>query len=162
MDFAPYTLRPFRPSDEAGVIALVAGCYAEYAEVIELDTLDADLLEIGRAYPDPDSCFRVLVDGARIVGSVAIRSKDATEAELKRVFLERSLRGRGLGKKLTRWAFDWAAAHGFEIVHIWSDARYETAHALYRRLGAEETGVRRHLGGRNRCDEKYFLKRLAR
>ena len=160
MDFAPYTLRPFRPADEAGVIALIAGCYAEYAQVIELDTLDSDLLAVGRAYPDPDSCFRVLVDGARVVGTVAVRSKGAAEAELKRLFLERALRGRGLGTLLTRFAFAWAAEHGCERLHIWSDTSYRTAHALYLRLGARNTGTRRHLGGRNRVDELHFVKRL--
>ena len=40
-------------------------------------------------------------------------------------------------------------AQGMTRMMFWSDVLFETAHALYRHLGATQTGERRHLGGDN-------------
>ena len=45
-------------------------------------------------------------------------------------------------------------------VRFWSDVLYETAHRMYRRLGAEEPGLKRHLGGRNDVYELGFVMHL--
>jgi len=166
VDFTPFRLVPFRREEhEAGLIALVAACYAEYGQEIELDTLDADLTAVPAAYPPPACAFRVLLDGKRVVGSVAVKGAvpdagpDAGPegAELKRVFLDRGYRGRGLGKKLSLWAFAWARERGARTMTIWSDALYGTAHRLYRSLGALDTGRRRRLGGINEVEEIRFV-----
>ncbi|MGE3165856.1 MAG: GNAT family N-acetyltransferase [Planctomycetota bacterium] len=156
--FAPYELSPFEDArDRAGEIDLLTRCYAEYGQVIELDTLDEDLFEIERRYCPPASAFWVLRDGPRLVGSVAVKGIDGSTAELKRVFLDAALRGRGLGKALSRWAIDWARDAGYTRLDIWSDVLYETAHRLYLGLGAHDTGETRELGGRNHVFERGFV-----
>ena len=163
IDFSPYRLAEFRPEHTAQVVRIIEDCYAEYAEAIELDTLDRDLLEIENVYAGPRAMFRVLLDpgpaGGRPVGTVAFKMTGPCEGELKRVFLERACRGRGLGGKLVLSALDWARERGCRTAHIWSDVLYATAHRLYRRLGAEDTGTIRLLGGRNQVYERYL--RLA-
>ncbi|MBI3268850.1 MAG: GNAT family N-acetyltransferase [Planctomycetes bacterium] len=199
VDFAPLRLVPYERAREPEVVALLAACYAEYGQVVELDTLDADLLRIPEVYHGPEHGFWTLLDGKRLVGTVAVKGphevadaeagvgteaeapavnepgtgrKDGgaggrtappshREAELKRVFLYASHRGRGLGKRLVLWAFEWARDRGYGPMHIWSDVTFLTAHQLYRRLGAEESGGRRYLGGRNKCEELHFLMRLS-
>lgn len=160
-DFSPYRLVPFAPRYENDLIALIASVYGEYRQVIELDTLDADLREVPRVYAGPDCAFWTLLDGERLIGSVAVKRTAPGEAELKRVFLNPAYRGKGLGKRLVQWAFAWAAARGARTLHIWSDVTYRTSHGLYRALGAEDTGRQRLLGGVNRVEEFYFRKTLA-
>lgn len=156
--FVPFVLEPYRQEWQDAQIDLIRRCYAEYGQEIELDTLDSDLFEISTKYMEPQSTFQVLRDGNKLIGSVAVHGSDAGEAELKRVFLDREYRGRGLGKALSLWAFDWARASGYPALHIWSDAKYTVAHNLYRSLNAQETGATRLLGGINDVSEVYFHK----
>ncbi len=160
MNFPPYRLVPFEPRHRDALIGLVARCYVDYGQVIELDSLDEDLLVIEEKYASPESDFRVLLDGDRLIGSVAFRGDEEGRAELKRVFLDVEYRGRGLGKKLSLWAFDAAREARITVLDIWSDTLFETAHHLYRGLGAKETGQKRYLGGRNEVTEIHFQKEL--
>lgn len=126
---------------------------------LELDTLDNDLLSIETVYAAP-SCFKLLLnDHGKIIGTVAVKIK-GTEAELKRVFVDPSSRGQGLGKKLSEWGFDYARARGAKIMHIWSGTLCTTAHVLYEKLGANRSGEERFIGGQDDCYEYYFSKRL--
>ena len=152
----PVIIRPFQDGDADAIIDLITQCYAEYGQKIELDTLDDDLLRIGQVYVEPRHTFQVMVDEDKIIGTVAVKTTAEGEVDLKRVFLNSDYRGRGLGKALSNWAIDWARRRGFRTMHIWSDVLYETAHHLYRGLGAEDTGERRSLGGINHVDEYYF------
>ncbi|MDP7033051.1 MAG: GNAT family N-acetyltransferase [Planctomycetota bacterium] len=161
IDFSPYRLTPFSPIHRDALIGLIARCYLEYGQVIELDTLDADLLDIESNYRPPENTFQLLLDMDRVIGSVALQQKTPGLPELKRVFLDPEYRGRGLGKKLSRWAFEHAATRGATTLDIWSDTLFETAHHLYRGLGAKETGLTRSLGGRNEVSEQHFQMDLS-
>ncbi len=161
--FDPYSFVSYEHErDQSSVIALIGACYGGYGQKLELETLDDDLLRIPSVYPPGPNTFRVLRAGERVVGTVAVKARSETEAELKRVFLDPDLRGRGTGKQLVLWAVDWARTRGYNVLHIWSDALYDTAHRLYRRIGAVETGEQRHLGGINNVDELYFRLDLSR
>lgn len=163
VDFSPLKFVPYEERFQEGLIQLLSGCYAEYDQVVELDTLDADLLEIPKKYAEP-SRFGVLLDtqdGAeKVVGSVAIKVYGEGQGELKRVFLNAAYRGQGLGKRMSQQAFAWAAQAGCHTVAIWSDCLFKTAHHLYRGMGAEDTGKVRYIGGRNKVSEFYFELRL--
>lgn len=156
MDFQKLTFRRFNGKDQPGVIGVIAECYREYGQAMELETLDDDLRRIREIYESPGSMFHVLVDAGCVVGTVAVKRVSSNEAELKRLFLDARYRERGLGKRMTLWAIDWASERGYETLHIWSDVLYTKAHELYRRLGADDTGQRRFLGGVDRIDEFYF------
>lgn len=138
------------------MVELLRAVYAEYGQVVELDTLDSDLLRIAEVYAAPNR-FSVLLDGDRVVGTVALKwHTSGSRAELKRVFLDRSLRGRGLGRRLVETALAWARAGGAARLDVWSDELFHEAHRLYRKLGAVDTGQVRVLGGRNAIRERYF------
>ncbi len=158
--FAPYRLVPYEKRHEDAVIEIIAGAYGEHRQEIELDTLDDDLRRIVERYPAPECVFRVLLDGERVIGSVAVKQHAAGEAELKRVFLRPEFRGKGLGRRLVEWAFAWARARGYRAMHIWSDVNYRVSHAVYRHLGAEDLRETRVLGGVNHVEEFHFLMRL--
>ena len=128
---------------------------------MELETLDNDLLNIESEYAPP-STFQVLLDinkSNKLISSVAVKIKN-NNAELKRVFLDKSYRRKGIGKELSEWAFDYLKNKGFKYIDIWSDTTFTIAHSLYKKLGAEDTGKTRYLGGKNNVSEFYFRKEL--
>jgi putative acetyltransferase len=103
---------------------------------------ESDLLDIGGHYLDGRGWFSVLLQGERVVGTVGARPADATTCEIKRVYLHPGHRGRGQGRRLVQAALDWAAGAGYATAVAWSDVRFATAHAVYRRLGFTVFGER--------------------
>ena len=163
LDFSPYKLIPYDKKYENTLIGLLAKCYAAFEppEVVELTTLDNDLLNIDSVYKEP-STFRLLVDANnKLIGTVAVKLRENGDAEMKRVFLDPEYRGKGLGKKLSQWTFEYAIEKGAKIMHIWSGIFCHEAHALYKHLGAEDMNEKRSIGGLNNIEEFYFTKELA-
>lgn len=184
IDFSPYKLIAYDKHYENELIGLLAKSYAQFSEkgeVIELNSLDKDLLEIDDIYCPP-STFQLLIDPKRnnkLVGSVAVKifnpsqeekktlfasdkKEDAPyEAEIKRVFIDPEYRSQGLGKKLSEWAFEYAKDQGCELMHIWSGTFCHKAHKLYQDLGAKDMQQKRSIGGMNNVEEYYFVKELV-
>ncbi|OGI18503.1 MAG: hypothetical protein A3B68_07090 [Candidatus Melainabacteria bacterium RIFCSPHIGHO2_02_FULL_34_12] len=151
----------YKKDFQEDLIDLIRTIYKEYNQILELETLDNDLLNIKSEYGAP-STFQVLLDkekNNKLIGSVAVRIKNSG-AELKRVFLNEVYRGKGIGKELSTWAFNYAKNKGFKHIDIWSDVTFITAHKLYKKLGAEDTRKTRYLGGVNKVSEYYFKKKL--
>jgi GNAT superfamily N-acetyltransferase len=91
-----------------------------------------------------------------VVGSVGVDRKDERTAELKRLYVDASLRGRGMGQQLVETVLDWARAQGLARLVLWSDTRFENSHRLYRRLGFEQLGERAIEGDINASREYRF------
>ena len=70
------------------------------------------------------------LDG-RPVGCGGIKRLDATSAELKRLYLASSARGRGLGKRLLDELESHARALGYEVLRLDTGDRQPEAEALY-------------------------------
>lgn len=158
-DFYPYTIIDYNDQYQDQLIELLTRIYAEYDQVIELDSLDSDLLEIKTQYNKP-SCFKLLLDGQKVIASVAVKIA-LGKIELKRVFVDPDYRRQGLGVKLSDWAFDYAKKQGCEYIDIWSDTLFTKAHQLYQKLGADKLDETRSLGGTNDIEEQHFRKDLS-
>jgi GNAT superfamily N-acetyltransferase len=133
---------PFEEHHGPAVLALIGGVFREYGLTFDPSGYDADLTRINAAYRDAGGTFWVLEDDGRVVGTVAVVPLSADEVEIKRVYLDPSLRGRGLGAMLVEHAFAWARAHGHRRACLWSDVKFTRAHVMYERLGFVRTGVR--------------------
>ncbi|MCR4689563.1 MAG: GNAT family N-acetyltransferase [Saccharofermentans sp.] len=83
--------------------------------------------------------FWCLTEGGRVLGTVAIAKLDEKTAELKALYIDSSLRGRGWGYKLLDEAVSFARAQGFLRIVLDSVSKYEDAARLYRRYGFTET-----------------------
>ena len=171
-DFSPYKLIDYSKDREEATIEFIRKGYASVGYMnLETDTLDNDLLYIEDLYKEP-SFFKLLVDESRndidakakIIGSIALKINKANlEAghstdygELKRVFIDESLHGKGFGKKLSEFAFKYAQSLGIKVIDIWSGTLCEVAHQMYKKLGAKDMGEMRFLGGIDQVYEKYF------
>lgn len=150
-------IRPYRPEDRPGVIAVIKSVYDDLNYVIDYDHFEADLVDIQTTYEDSGGAFWVLADGATVVGSVGVLPKDTETCELKRLYLAGAYRRRGWGTRLVKTAQGWAIAHGFRKMVLWSDVLLVAGHALYRTLGFTATEKTRAIDPTNPTSvERYF------
>ena len=88
----------------------------------------------GRFDPGRDGLW-LLVDGGRILGSIAIDGADAAGAHLRWFVVDDSLRGRGFGGRMLEAATAFCRRAGHRRVHLTTFAGLDAARALYERYG---------------------------
>jgi len=132
-------IRPYRPEDKPGVIAVIKSVYDDFNYIMDFDVFDKDLSDIQTSYEDAGGAFWVLADGGAIAGCVGIVPKEGDTCELKRLYLGRAHRRRGWGTRLLATARGWAIAKGFRRMVLWSDVLFEPAHRLYVKSGFRAT-----------------------
>jgi molybdenum cofactor guanylyltransferase len=121
---------PLRPEHAAGFRALVEDTLREYG--FEPDPrLDPDLADPAAVY----EAVWVALAGEEVVGSVALRRISATDVELKRMYLHRRMRGRGVGRKLLQMAIAWAREHRIGRIALDTTEEMDAARRLYEASG---------------------------
>ena len=98
------------------------------------ETIDADLAAIDK-YQPPVGRLLLAVDGPVAVGIVCLRRIGPGTAEIKRMYVQPSRRGGGIGKALLDAAIAAARAAGYERVRLDSSAFMTAAHGMYRANG---------------------------
>jgi putative acetyltransferase len=152
------TVEPARSADVPGVIQLIQRVFVEYGFVFTAETEVPDLLAFGHHYHPPRGAFFVVRASGRVVGSVGVERLAAERAELHRLYLDAALRGRSLGRALVERVIAWCRLEGIPHLVLWSDTRFDRAHALYARLGFRRTGERVLAGDPNQTREfRYEL-----
>jgi HAD superfamily phosphoserine phosphatase-like hydrolase len=141
-DAATLRLTSYSGAHAAAVVDVISSVFIEYGMTFDLPAFDADLQDIEHHYVAGGGMFAVLVDGDRVVGTVAVMPRERGECELKRLYLRSELRGRRQGRRLLEHAIAWARARGYRRMIAWSDVRFDTAHQLYRRAGFSVFGER--------------------
>jgi len=66
----------------------------------------------------------------------------ADAAELKTLYVHRSLRRQGWARRLVQMAIEHARLRGRQQMILWSDTRFLDAHRLYTNMGFLQTGKR--------------------
>ena len=86
---------------------LVLGVLLEHG--FEYDRLkDADLNDINDYYFASGGTFFVGIEDGRVVGTAGVRKLEGDLCEIRRIYLNEELRGKGYGKKLFMAALDFA------------------------------------------------------
>ena len=123
---------PFRPSHTDGFRSLVVDTLREFG--FEQDPeLDGDLDDPAATYV----AVWVALSGDDVVGSVALREDGDDAVVLKRMYLRRDQRGRGLGKPLLAIALEWARANDVHVIRLDTSERMVAAQRLYEAHGFE-------------------------
>lgn len=165
-------VRPFRPDDAPGVVAVIRGTFEEYGFAWDAEGYCSDLANPAASY-DRFWCVEV---GEGVVGcvgldlhamipgapgtSVELEGEPrvcATDCELVRLYVARHFRGNNLGEQLARTVLAEARALGRTAMEIWSDKKLEHAHRLYLRMGAEPAGERICPGDPDKSPEWGFI-----
>ncbi|MEE9195867.1 MAG: GNAT family N-acetyltransferase [Alphaproteobacteria bacterium] len=164
MDEAPaeISIRQGRDADSPGLIALVGGCFEEYEGCVpDLEGIDADLVDPATAFKRQGGRLWVAVAGRKIVGSIGYALDQGRETvELKKLYVNRAFRRRGLASRLYDLVRGAAVDHGAAAIDLWSDTRFHQAHAFYLSKGFEQLAESRFLNDPSKTTEYHFALHL--
>ena len=149
-------IREGTDDDAAGVIRVIGDVFDEYPGcVLDIEREEPQLRAPAAAYDR----FWVVESDGEVAGCIACDS-EGDYVELKKMYLESSVRGRGLATKLVALVEDHARALGIARIECWSDTRFETAHAVYEHLGYVRRPDTRELHDLSNTIEFGFVKSL--
>ena len=115
-------------------IAVVRGLFAEYARLVDEPACFVGFERELEALPGD---YRLLLAEAA-AGCVAVRLLDRKTAEMKRLYVRSTHRGKGLGRALAQAAIDLAREAGCARIVLDTLPKMREAQALYGLLGFKE------------------------
>ena len=128
---------------------------AEYGLAPDPDGTDADLADLEGNYWKRGGVFHVVLSpDDSIVGCAGLFQLSSAEAELRKMYLLRAARGRGLGRLLLNQLIADARRLGYRRVVLETASVLAEAIALYRSAGFSPA-PREHLS--SRCDQAWML-----
>jgi len=142
-------LRDYQPDDNPRLWEILGNALAPYNLHVEPEDTDLDLCDVNATYISSGGAFRVLLDCERVIGMYGLHRKNAGVVELRKMYLEPSYKGRGLGMDLLKDAIDRARTLGFTALVLETNTCLVEAVGLYRSFGFVEVH-RAHLAPR--CD----------
>jgi GNAT superfamily N-acetyltransferase len=89
-------------------------------------------------FAEPDGAFLLLSLAGEPVACVGLRRHDATQAEVKRMFVRRPFRGRGISRQLLTVVEDEARRLGYQRILLETGRAQPEAVGLYRSSGYEQ------------------------
>jgi len=138
---------PAGPGDAPEVLRLTLAAFAEHASIDPPSGGASEALYQVLADIRAGGAALALLDGAA-VGCLRWRATPRGEFQVRRVAVEPSLQGRGIGRALMVWAEREAAERGCSAVTLGVRVALPGNRAFYARLGYEVTGEHRHAGYR--------------
>ncbi|MHC4205872.1 MAG: GNAT family N-acetyltransferase [Planctomycetota bacterium] len=148
-------LRPADNKDCESIARLVYGILKEYGLKPDPACTDVDIKDIESSYFDRGGTFFVLeLEDGSIVGAYGLYPIDEQTCELRKMYLDKAHRGKGLGKYLLEDALSKARQLGFERMILETASVLREAIALYKRYGFVEYNPQ-HMS--SRCDHAYML-----
>ncbi len=148
-------LRRASNNDCEAVTRLVYGVLKEYGLEPDPDVTDADLKDIEQSYFARGGMFFVLEDrDGSIIGAYGLYPLENQTCELRKMYLDKSHRRKGLGRFLLDSALAEARKLGFRRMTLETASVLKEAIALYKRYGFVEYEPE-HMSAR--CDQAYML-----
>ncbi len=149
-------LRPATNADCEQVRDLVFTVLGEYGLKPDPGCTDVDLDDIEDSYLKRGGVFYVLEEKAgSVIGSYGLYPMDSAACELRKMYVHRDYRGKGLGKGLLEHALAEARRLGFRQVTLETASVLKEAIRLYEAYGFKPY-VPTHLSCR--CDQAYSLR----
>ncbi len=151
-----FVIRDATNADVQAIRAVLYAVRAEYGVLSEMLANDPELDDLEANFFRGGGHFEVVEDSAgRIVGCAGLYPLSRQRAELCKMYLERSARGQGLGKRLLENLLAAARRNGFGEVWLETNSTLTEAIALYTRYGFEPVEPEHLLP---RCDQAFCLR----
>ncbi len=150
-------IRPYLGVDQGQVRELVARVLGEFGLELDPRGTDSDLLDVDGSYRRGGGDFWVVESSAgRIVGTCGVwpHASDRGLCELRKMYLDPVLRGRGMGRQLLELALDHARSAGFRRMELETNHAMEAAIALYESAGFTPLKADPEAP---RCDRRFSL-----
>ena len=148
-------LRAATNEDSLEVKKLVFKVLDEYKLKSSPALTDSDLEDIEESYANRGGLFEVLEIENKIVGCIGLYPINNEVVELRKMYFEKSIRGKGIGKKLLKHCIARAKELGFKTMTLETASVLKEAIALYKQFGFEEF-FPDHLS--DRCDQAFQIK----
>ena len=148
-------LRLANNRDCENIASLVYGVLREYDLTPDPACTDADIKDIESSYFGRGGTFIVLeTEDGSIIGAYGLCPVDEHTCELRKMYLQKAHRGKGLGKFLLDDALSKARQLGFERMVLETAAALKEAISLYKSCGFVQYNPQ-HMS--SRCDQAYLL-----
>lgn len=145
-------IRPATNLDRFKIEGLVFGVLESYGLPFDRDGSDEDLADIESNYFGRGGVFEVIEnDAGTIVGTVGLYPIDEITIELRKMYLDPSIRGRGLGKLILQKMILKAKSLGYARIYLDTSSALREAVFLYERIGFTPVAARETSG----CDRAY-------
>lgn len=155
-----HIIRPAVDGDAEGIISLVDRCFSEYEGVyLDVDGEEPILNTFGSGFEAMGGQSWVIERAGDIQACVGW-SPVGEGVELKKLYLDRNLRGQGLANSMLDLVLDAAHRHEAGHVELWSDTKFTRAHRFYEKNGFERTQEMRALNDISNTTEYRFIRQL--
>ncbi len=135
MRVCPYELVPYNDDMQDKVFDFLSEAFMDAGKKFELESRHKIYKDIQRNF----ILFLCMMDGDKLIGTVALKKLDEANCELKAMYLLKDYHGKKLGHKLATSAIDFARNKGFKKIYLDSMKLYDRALRLYKSLGFTET-----------------------
>ncbi|MFE4107631.1 GNAT family N-acetyltransferase [Almyronema epifaneia] len=154
LHYRDFLIRDWQPSDRAAAASVIKTALAEYGLGWEPEQTDRDALEVETYYWQTGGEFWVVEQQAQIVGTAGYYpiERGQRAVEIRKMYLQPSSRGLGLGRFLLQQLEQAIAAQQFHQVWIETASVLKEAVSLYERSGYQPAVGAETL----RCDLVYM------
>jgi putative acetyltransferase len=129
-------IRSATNADADAVRALVFGVLEEYGLKAEHEGVDADLDDLEATYINRGGIFEVIEDDdGHMIGTVGLFPKGDRVCELRKMYLVKQSRGKGLGRMIMDRVLDHARRLGLRRIELETAAVLVEAIDMYTRYG---------------------------
>jgi DNA-binding MarR family transcriptional regulator/GNAT superfamily N-acetyltransferase len=135
----PYVLRPHRPGDMGWIVHRETTFYAEqYGWDETFESLAARIVAdfVSNFDPKRERCWIAEIAGEAVGHIFLVKHPDQPDtAKLRLLFVEPSVRGKGLGNILVDECVRFARTAGYRKITLWTQSILVAAHHIYQRAG---------------------------
>jgi putative acetyltransferase len=147
-------IRSATNADCAAVQKLVFGILRDYDLPLDQEGTDTDIADIEAHYLRRGGVFEILEDEkGNLLGTCGLYPLDADTIELRKMYFDKTLRGRGFGKKMLERMIEKSRELGFKKIYLETATILKEATHLYEKYGFKPTGEKHT----PRCDAAYSL-----
>lgn len=156
--------RKIEPADDARIAEIVrANLKHFHLDIPGTAYFDPELEHLSAFYdaePSKRRYFVALDDAGQVVGGAGIAEFEGIEdcAELQKLYLDDSAKGKGCGKELMRITEEWARSAGYKKLYLETHSRLTAAVELYEKLGFQR--IEKPSQTNHGTMDLFYIKRL--
>lgn len=122
------------------IVAMIENIQKNEFQIPITEEVNASILRAEETFVYNNSCnfWYAVNENGNIIGSIGLKKIDSQNGELKKLFVDKRYRGKGLAQKLLDTLQKAAKKHGF--THLWLGTvdKLQSAQAFYKKCGFEQ------------------------